>query len=64
MTYFDFAGWRREIEQAITRGETVPIRVLLDQMEAAYDDARHEAKDLQGMFDNAGDADDAAEAAA
>jgi hypothetical protein len=43
MTYFDFADWRREIEQAITRGETVPIRVLLDQAERAFERIEAEA---------------------
>lgn len=38
MIDFDFPAWRRELEQAIARGEAIPIRVLLDQTEAAVAD--------------------------
>jgi hypothetical protein len=52
MTDIDFPAWRRELEQAIARGETIPIRVLLDQAEAAVADLEAEAAEIQGMFTN------------
>jgi hypothetical protein len=42
MSDFRFADWRREIEQAIARGEPVPIRVLLDQAERAFEAAERD----------------------
>lgn len=31
---FHFRDWRREMEQAIARGEAIPIRVLLEMANA------------------------------
>lgn len=43
---FDFPDWRREMERAIARGEPIPIRVLLDEIE-------REVKELQDGFEDA-----------
>ena len=48
-----FPEWRRELEQAIKRGEDIPIRVLLDQMEGEYSALEGELANLEGFFDNA-----------
>lgn len=53
MTDFHFADWRREMEQAIARGESIPIRVLLDEAERAFEHAQAEVKDLEGLWDGA-----------
>jgi hypothetical protein len=64
MSDFYFADWRREIEQAISRAEQVPIRVLLDQCERAFERIEAEAQEMQAIWDNAdpGDTADAADA--
>jgi hypothetical protein len=53
VTSFDFPDWRREMEKAIERAEPIPIRVLLDQAERAFEDALAIAEEMEGAFDNA-----------
>lgn len=53
MSDFHFADWRREMEQAIQRGEPIPIRVLLDQAERAFEDLLDTAHDALALWDDA-----------
>lgn len=53
MADFHFADWRRELEQAIQRREAIPIRVLLDQAERAFEDLLDTAHDALALWDNA-----------
>lgn len=51
MSGFHFADWRREMEQAIQRGEPIPIRVLLDEAERAFEELTAAADDLAALTD-------------